>query len=170
MQRKPLSMKHSPPQPPNDFVLPACVCGSLRQAGRALTHLYDQALRPAGLTAMQFQVLMTINTMERATIRDLVRIATLDQTTLTRSLALLVRRGWLRTQTLADRRLKEFRLTGEGTAILGVALPLWTEVQQRALEQLHNSDWQTTRKVLESLIRFAGDPPSSNFPDNQDPA
>lgn len=148
----------SPSQPsPSGFVLPECVCGSLRQASRALTLLYDQSLRPAGLTAMQFQILMTIQMASQPTIKDLVRIATIDQTTLTRSLSLLVRRGWLRTVPRTDRRSKAFTLTPAGEAVLAVALPLWADVQQRALAQLDESDWKTARAVLGLLIGFAGE-------------
>ena len=34
-----------------------CMCASLRRAARALTQLYDDALRPLGLRATQFTVL-----------------------------------------------------------------------------------------------------------------
>ena len=35
----------------------ACACGNLRKAARAVTKLFDEALRPAGLRATQFGIL-----------------------------------------------------------------------------------------------------------------
>lgn len=140
---------------PQSFHLPECICGSLRQASRAITHFYDQRLRPAGLTAMQFQILMTIRTLTQATSKELVTVLTIDQTTLTRSLALLVSHGWLKAGPRADRRSKAFELTSEGVAVVERALPLWTEVQNSALDKLEESDWRVTREVLRALIGFS---------------
>jgi DNA-binding MarR family transcriptional regulator len=137
--------------------LPDCVCGSLRQASRAITSLYDDALRPAGLTAMQFQTLLTVKTVGSPTITELVEILTIDQTTLTRNLALLVRKGWLRTVPLEDRRSKAFSLTRSGQAILRRAMPLWSAMQERTLKRLNEADWMAARKVLATLIHFAGE-------------
>ena len=36
-----------------------CLCGALRKATRAVTRLYDDALRPSGMRIMQFAVKFT---------------------------------------------------------------------------------------------------------------
>ena len=37
-----------------------CLCASFRRASRALTQLYEQALRPLGVRATQFTVLQVL--------------------------------------------------------------------------------------------------------------
>ena len=72
-----------------------CVCNALRMATRAITQLYDDALRPSGLRASQFSVLATIAGRGEANLKQLEELLAIDQTTLTRNLSLLERDGVL---------------------------------------------------------------------------
>ncbi len=70
-----------------------CYCATLRQATRALTTLYDRHLDAVGVKATQFAILQALDYMGQARNRDLEGAMTMDQTTLTRNLALLAREG-----------------------------------------------------------------------------
>src|SRR6266850_8044063 len=73
--------------------LSPCVCNTLRMVTRAVTQLYDDALRPSRLRVTQFSILATIARMGEANLRQLEHALAIDQTTLTRSLNLLERDG-----------------------------------------------------------------------------
>lgn len=141
-------------QPPSPF-LPDCVCASLRQASRAITQIYDEALQPSGLRAMQFQILSTLEVLKEAALKDLAQILTLDQTTLTRSLKLLEEQGWIAQKPSSDRRLRVFALSRSGKAVLLRAKPLWERVQAETLTILDQEAWQSTRGQLKALIAHA---------------
>jgi DNA-binding MarR family transcriptional regulator len=134
--------------------LPVCVCGTLRQVTRAITQVYDDALRPSGLRAMQLQMLMTVRHLGEVTVTELGVVMTMDQTTLTRSLSLLERQGWLERRVRKDRRVRAFGLTDEGLRVVQGAEPLWAEVQQRVLAQLGEGAWQDARRLLGSLLEL----------------
>ncbi len=137
-----------------NLTLPICVCSALRQVTRAVTQLYDDALRPSGLRAMQFFLLMNIRGRGSATISDLVEPLMIDQTTLTRSLRLLEREGWVRQAKRSDKRLRAFELTARGDQVLRKAEPLWASVQSEVLQSVDAGRWDDTRTQLARLAAF----------------
>src|SRR5260370_24454958 len=88
-------------------VLP-CMCGNFRRTARALTQLYDQALRPLGLRATQFTILQFLSLAGEVSQGHLGEMLAMDSTTLTRTLEIMARRGWI-----AERR-GEGRLASVG--------------------------------------------------------
>lgn len=145
-----LSMK-SKDKPP----VRLCVCATLRKATRTVTQLYDDALRPAGIRSTQFQTLMTIATAGEATVTQLTRLLLIDQTTLTRNLAVLTRDGLLRYVQKTDGRLKAVKLTRKGEQTLKAALPLWTQVQKQVTEAIHVTTWASMSDELERLAALS---------------
>lgn len=107
-----------------------CACFNLRKAARAVTQLYDEALRPAGLRVTQFTLLVSLRLRGRAAVTQLAEGAVTDRTTLTRNLRVLQRRGLIRIRPAEhDRRVREASLTARGHAALFEAYPLWEKVQ-----------------------------------------
>src|SRR5579863_5031121 len=91
-----------------------CMCASFRRASRALTQLYDQALRPLGLRGTQFTVLQALSIVGEVSQGKLGQILAMDSTTLTRTLEIMGRRGWIAKQPGKDRREWRLRLTRAG--------------------------------------------------------
>lgn len=143
-----------PAEPP----LPFCVCAALRQVTRAVTHIYDEALRPSGLRAMQFSILMTIRGHGEATVTELTAYLKLDQTTVTRSLQILERKGWIQQVKQADRRKRTVRVTSKGSATLKKAEPLWSSAQSLALGALDADAWAASQPALSRLVALAAQP------------
>src|SRR5271170_4229399 len=85
-----------------------CACANLRRASRAVTQFYDAVLRPSGLRVTQFTLLQALSEAPEISQRQLAELIGIDSTTLTRTLAPLRRKGWLRFQAGTDRR--ELRL------------------------------------------------------------
>jgi len=112
------------------------VCFNLRKATRSVTHIYDAALRPAGLRATQFTVLNVVHGLAPAGVTRIAELAVIDRTTLTRSLALLERAGLLRVVASNDARERRYALTARGTRTLARAAPLWDAAQARVVELL----------------------------------
>jgi len=77
------------------FDLP-CACQNLRRATRIVTRIYDQELRKAGLEITQFGLLTALATTGEANQKRLSAGFAMDSTTLTRTLGLMRRQGWVR--------------------------------------------------------------------------
>src|ERR1700682_4529095 len=91
-----------------------CMCASLRRASRVLTQLYEEALRPTGLRATQFTVLQTLSLAGEVTQGELGQILAMDSTTLTRTLTIMSRHGWIAKRRGVDRREWRMRLSQAG--------------------------------------------------------
>lgn len=118
-----------------------CFCANLRRASRALTQVYEHALRPLGLRATQFTVLQALSLAGEVPQGELGRILAMDSTTLTRTLEIMRRRSWIATRYGKDRRERWVRLAKAGEAELKRALPYWKKVQARLRRRFGNERW-----------------------------
>ncbi len=109
-----------------------CLARRARLLSRVISRIYDEALRPVGLKASQLTVLAAISTAKRARPATLYRRLALEQSTFSRNVALMKRRGWVAARPGEDEQSPELRLTKKGEALLAAALPRWREAQRRA--------------------------------------
>ena len=73
----------------------SCLCATLRRVSRALTQLYEQELRPLGMRVTQLTILQVLSRAGDLTQGKLGELLSLDSTTLTRTLKIMVRQGWI---------------------------------------------------------------------------
>jgi DNA-binding MarR family transcriptional regulator len=106
-----------------------CYCATLRQATRVLTAFYDDRLSPTGVRVTQFTILQALDLLKSARILDLEGPLAMDQTTLTRNLALLAKRGLVAVIARPSGREKCWGLTKSGRKAFEQALPLWETAQ-----------------------------------------
>ena len=133
-----------------------CVCFNIRKSARAITQLYEEALRPTGLRATQFTLLVATRVMGTVTISDLAKGLVMDRTTLTRNMKPLEKKGFIRILPgQEDRREREVTLTLAGQEILSAALPLWKTVQQSVVESLGHNRVTRLMKDLSATIQLA---------------
>jgi len=125
---------------PETFAL-SCLCASFRRASRVLTQHYDTALRPLGLRATQFTLLQALSLAGEVSQGTLGEILAIDSTTLTRTLAIMGRRGWITSRSGKDRRERRLFLSQAGKAEYKRMLPHWEKVQQELRAQLGNKHW-----------------------------
>lgn len=134
----------------------SCVCFNLRKSARAITQIYEEALKPTGLRATQFSLLVATRLMGTITINSLAKALVMDRTTLTRNIKPLEKQGLLRiTLGKDDRREREIILTGSGQAILAKALPLWRAVQMKVREELGQDRFDRLLLDLSSTVEVA---------------
>ncbi len=122
------------------FALP-CLCASFRRASRALTQHYDKTFRPLGLRGTQFTLLQALSFAGEVSQGRLAEILAIDSTTLTRTLAIMGRRGWITSRSGKDRRERRLSLSKAGRAEYKCALPYWEKVQQELRARLGNKQW-----------------------------
>ena len=132
-----------------------CLCNALRQATRAVSRLYDEELRGAGLRTTQYSLLRRLRAVGEVRQRDLGGLTSLDETTLTRNLRPLIDAGWVAIRSGEDRREKLVRLTDAGAAKLHEAGPAWERAQERLRSRLPKGTWASLMDLLPELTRLA---------------
>ena len=113
-----------------------CACFNLRKAARAVTQLYDEALRPTGLRITQFSLLAVLRLTGRVSMTRLAEETVMDRTTLSRNLEVLERDGLVWVELGTDARVREVELTRAGGARLEEAFPRWQEAQRTIARSL----------------------------------
>jgi DNA-binding MarR family transcriptional regulator len=106
-----------------------CYCATLRQAARAATALYEAALSDSGIRSTQFTILQVLKTAPDLQTTEVGQLLGIDQTTATRTLALMRKSKLLGDCTGADRRERKWRLTPLGEATYRRLLPKWQSAQ-----------------------------------------
>jgi DNA-binding MarR family transcriptional regulator len=139
----------------NQSLLPTlpCMCGSFRRTSRALTQLYEQALRPLGLRATQFTILQALELAGEVSQGQLGEMLAMDSTSLTRTLAIMGRRGWITARRGKDRRERRLSLASGGETKLKSALPLWERVQSRLRRQLGAEAWKNLQQLTQQVTQ-----------------
>jgi len=131
-----------------------CVCLHTRMAARAVTRAYDAALAPLGLEATQFTLLAAIAADPTRSVTAMADRLALERTSLSRNLALLLRRGLVMSAEGRGRAVR-YAVTSAGEALIEKALPVWSEVQVRLETELGPEGWSETRSRLRQLRRAA---------------
>jgi DNA-binding MarR family transcriptional regulator len=140
-------------------ILP-CMCANIRRAARTITQRYDGALRPLGLTITQLTILQALSIAGEITQGRLGEILAMDSTTLTRTLGVMNREGWIAKVYGTDRRERRLRLTRVGEAELNRAVPRWQKSQETLRVQLGKKRWDDVTELMNditSLMAEQGD-------------
>lgn len=137
-----------------------CLCSSLRRAARAVTHIYEEALRPVGLRVTQFTILQTLERTGEVLQGRLGELLAMDSTSLTRTLKIMVRQGWVAERRGKDRRERWLRLSQDGAEQMARALPVWEETQAMLREKLGEALWNGLLETTWHLASVANDQPS----------
>src|ERR1051326_5862775 len=87
-----------------DRIAGECVAVRLRMLNRAITNIYDDALRPLGLKASQLNILIVTAKLGLARPGQVCEILQLDASTLSRNVKPLQAHGWLEVVPDEDRK------------------------------------------------------------------
>jgi len=124
-----------------------CYCATLRQVARAVTVLYEEVLGESGLHATQYTALQVLDLAPSPTTTELAGMLGIDQTTATRTLALIKKNGLASDSIGADRRERRWALTAKGQALLRRLRPKWEAAQQTFERRLGRAEALALKKA-----------------------
>ena len=124
-----------------------CYCGTLRQAARAVTVLYEDMLADSGLRATQYTALQLLDAAPNLTTTEVAEALGIDQTTATRTLALIKKAGLANDTVGDDRRQRRWTLSAQGQALLRKLRPRWEAAQQAFEKRLGRAEATALKKA-----------------------
>lgn len=133
-----------------------CYAGSLRQASRIVTQMYDAALKPSGVKITQFGILRLLSAYPGLTTGEMAEALVMDSTTLTRTLKIIQDNGWIAVAPGEDRRERHWTITRAGQERMEQALPLWKNVQKEFAELAHDVDLDAVTRTVFHLVQKVG--------------
>lgn len=131
----------------SSIIARSCLGWRVRMVNRLVTALYDDALRPLGLTGAQLSILSCLHLLPRKRPVEIGHVLKIDKSTLSRNLDRMTRNGWI---TKAKGR-GELTLTREGSRLVSEALPLWREAQQKCEEAMGNGGAAGVKQLAEHM-------------------
>lgn len=110
-----------------------CMISRTRLIARLLSNVYDDVLRPYGISSAQFALLVAIFNLKSASRAEIGRFTHQDRSTLTRNIKLLLEGGWIE-ESASDEggRRRPVTLTKVGVGLLHDVHPAWQAAQEQA--------------------------------------
>ena len=143
--------------PHSSLALP-CACTSLREAARAVSRIYDDALSETGLTTTQYSILRALARNGDAPLSRLADTLVMDRTSLYRTLAPMARHGWIDIQGTGHGRTKLACLTATGREAMEKATSQWEMAQARLVGALGPEAWASLQASLNDVVAIATGP------------
>jgi DNA-binding MarR family transcriptional regulator len=140
------------PKTPDFHCSVDCIGFNLRKATRAVTQLYDEMLRPAGIRGTQYSLLVILKIRGPVLVTDLAEKIVMDRTTLSRNLEVMEKPGLVSVAPGEDRRTRWVTITESGSAVLLKAYPLWQQAQAKMKESMGEERLQALMADLSALI------------------
>lgn len=132
-----------------------CVSNNLYKTARAVSRIYAEEMRPAGLARSQFAVLGHLEHEGPLALSDLARRLYMDRTTLTRNLKPLEQSGLVsRSASPDDARIRLVAITAAGRRKLDEARGYWRKAQARLLAAFGEDAWRELESTLRDLRRL----------------
>ena len=108
-----------------------------------------QGLREFGLRVPEWRALAALYARQRSTMSELADLATIDRTTLTRTIDRMEEAGWLtRLADADDMRVTRLALTAAGRKMFDRIWPTVQRLNDLAIAGLPRSDIQLLQKIL----------------------
>ena len=128
-----------------------CIAVRLRMLSRVVTRLYNQALRPYGLSVNQMNILTAVSCLGETRPHDVCQALYLEKSTLSRDVRRMRQQGWLEAVPGADGRAMRLRITLAGSRRLEQAIPAWQQAQEQATALLGQHEVSTLRRAAAAL-------------------
>ncbi len=129
----------------------SCLATRVRQLSRIITRVYDDAMRPLGITASQYTLLAQLAARDGITAVEIGHELDIEKSTLSRNLKRLLALGLIIMDPPAGRRGRGLHLTPKGQGVLRDAFPVWQTAQSHATAVM-GSD---SRGTLDELLKQA---------------
>lgn len=128
-----------------------CMAVRTAMTARSISRLYDNCLRPVGLTATQFTLLVAISVGEFRSMSSLGELLCIDRSTLSRNFKPLFDAGYVERDLSQKGRAIALRLTETGVAKVKEGAPYWETAQTQIEEAFGEAGLSDTKKMLREL-------------------
>ncbi len=136
-----------------EIVARDCIANKVRLLNRAVTAVYDEALRPHGLKISQMSVLVTVAKLDGPSPGAVGRTLHMEKSTLSRNVERMRARGWLEIVPTADGRAHRLRVTARGCELLREVHDAWARAQERGAALLGDAGLRGIGRSLEGLAK-----------------
>jgi DNA-binding MarR family transcriptional regulator len=137
-----------------------CIAARLRVMDRAISSIYNQAIRSHGLKITQMNIIVVVSAYGPMEVKPLCRILNMDTSTMSRALTRIEKKGWLKSQPSGQGKSLIVSSTNEGCTLLQRVYPDWKKAQENAEELLGKETVRVLRgggdkMFLEGMTKYS---------------
>ena len=114
-----------------ELIADECLAVRIRLLNRTITGIYDDALRPLGLTTGQLNILAVVARQSDISPGEIAQLLNMEKSTVSRTVERMRSHGWLNVAAASGRK-QMLTLTGSGKRLLADSLPAWKKAQAEA--------------------------------------
>ena len=133
-----------------------CMAFATRRTARAVTNYFNLLLRPVDLNVAQFGLMTAIAKMPGRTLREIGDDLILDESTVTRNLTILERRGLVQAEGGRGRSGKRMSMTREGEQLMIAAAIEWKRGNQALKGKVSPELLQAGIEMMKQLTVASG--------------
>ena len=126
-----------------------CIAARIRVMDRAVSAIYNKAVRPHGLKITQMNIIVVVSAYGPIEVKPLCRILNMDSSTMSRAVTRIEKQGYLKIEPSGQGKNHVISVTNEGMNLLQRAYPDWKLAEKEATDLLGQE--------TVSAIRGAGD-------------
>ncbi|MEO0801578.1 MAG: MarR family winged helix-turn-helix transcriptional regulator [Cyanobacteria bacterium J06642_2] len=127
-----------------------CIGARVRILSRAISRIYDDAIRPHGIKFSQMNILTVVTLHGPIQQMEVGRLLSLEKSTLSRNVTLMEAKGWLQNQS-GEGKHRFLVATRKGRELLDNAAPDWAKAQERVTAILGAQTAVELRQAAERL-------------------
>lgn len=123
------------PQPHHqaaELIAGECLAVRVRLLNRTITGIFDDALRPLGLTVGQLNILVVVARRGPVSPGEVAQVLNMEKSTVSRNIERMRTNGWLNVAAPAKGRKQMLTLTRSGERLLTESVPAWEQAQSKA--------------------------------------
>ena len=134
-----------------DRIAGECLARRVRLLNRTITGIYDEALRPMGLTSGQLNLLVVVAKRGPLSPGEVAKRMNMEKSTVSRNLDRMHQNGWVRVGQSDAGRKQELTLTRTGRNLIEKCLPAWDEAQTRARAMLGRGGAESIHRLGDTI-------------------
>lgn len=123
----------------------------LKRASEELLKLYTKTIAPAGVTPVQYLILLRIHELQSGSLREIADAIGVDRSTLARTIRPLEKNGLVKDNKPVGARNGVLVLTPEGETVFRNAQALWNEAQDIVAARLGKEGVDTYSDFLKTV-------------------
>ena len=145
--------KQKPATSAADRIAGECLGTRVRLLNRTITGIYDEALRPMGLTSGQLNLLVVVAKRGPLSPGEVALRMNMEKSTVSRNLDRMRHNGWVRVGQADAGRKQVLTLTRGGRNLIEKCLPAWDEAQTRARAVLGQGGAKSIHRLGDTVRR-----------------
>lgn len=128
-----------------------CIASRLRMVNRAVSRLYDRALRQYGVGISQLNILVAVSQFGQARQQDVCRTLFMERSTASRDVKRMLANGWLDVTVGQDARTSILKVSPKGKKLLEKVIPAWNSAQQQAITLFGKDQVASLDRIVSAL-------------------